>query len=208
MIELIDNTISFLATAVSCVWAGATFSKKRRQPFFLLACFYGTFSLGTLYWTLHLLLFDETPPLFYVSDIGWVASYIFLLVLLYTLRAPAQRQQKTALCWLAPALCIPQFVLYITHGDLLFNLLMCIPTMLIAWLAIQGLVFSLRSSEEKTNAPFYISALCFVALEYCLWTSSCFWLGDTLANPYFWFDLLLSASMLSLLPALQKAVIQ
>ena len=210
MIELIDNLIQLAATAIGCVWAGLSFSKSRKQPFFLLACFYGVYALGTLYWTLHLLLFGETPPLFYVSDIGWVASYVFLLTLLYTMRSDerirsAQRQRKTALCYLAPAFCIPQFLLYITHGDIFFNLLMCVPTMLIAWFAIDGLVFSLRSGEKEA-APFYISALGFVALEYCLWTASCFWVSDTLTNPYFWFDFLLSASMLSLLPTLQKAV--
>lgn len=206
MIELIDNLIQFAATATGCVWAGVTFSKSRKQPLFLLACFYGVYALGALYWTLHLLLFGETPPLFYVSDIGWVASYAFLLTLLYTMRSPAQRQRKTALCYLAPAFCIPQFLLYITHGDIFFNLLMCVPTMLIAWLAIDGLVFSLRNPGERDAVPFYRSALGFVALEYCLWTASCFWVSDTLTNPYFWFDFLLSASMLSLLPALKKAV--
>ncbi len=181
MIELIDNFIQFLVTSISCVWAGVPFSKNRKQPLFLPTCFYGVYALGTLYWTLRLLLLDETPPVFYVSDIGWVASYVFLLTLLYTMRSEerirsAQRQRKTAFCYLAPAFCLPQFIL--------FNLLMCVPTMLIAWLAIDGLVSSLRSLGEKNAVPFYISALCFVVSEYCLWTSSCFWMGDTLLNPY------------------------
>ena len=205
MIELIDNLIQFAATATGCVWAGVTFSKSRKQPLFLLACFYGVYALGALYWTLHLLLFGETPPLFYVSDIGWIASYTFLLTLLYTMRSPEQRQRKTALCWLAPAFCVPQFILYITHGDVFYNLVSCTLTTLIAWFAIDGLVFSLRSGE-KDAAPFYISALGFAILEYCLWTASCFWVSDTLTNPYFWFDFLLSCSMLALLPTLQKAV--
>ena len=208
MIELIDNLMQFAVTATGCIWAGVSFSKSRKQPLFLLTCFYGVFALSAFYWTLHFLLFGETPPLFYVSDIGWVASYVFLLTLLYTMRSPTQWEQKTALCWLAPVFCIPQFILYITHGDILFNLLMCMPTMLIAWFAIQGLIFNLRSAGERNAVPFYISTLCFVILEYCLWTSSCFWMGDTLLNPYFWFDFLLSASMLSLLPTLKKAVVK
>ena len=48
--------------------------------------------------------------------------------------------------------------------------------------------------------------LAFAALEYALWTSSCFWVSDTLTNPYFWFDFLLSLVLLLLLPALRKAV--
>lgn len=33
------------------------------------------FALGTLYWTLHLLLRQETPQVFYVSDLAWLASF-------------------------------------------------------------------------------------------------------------------------------------
>ena len=33
------------------------------------------FALGTLYWSLHLLLRQETPQVFYVSDLAWLASF-------------------------------------------------------------------------------------------------------------------------------------
>jgi hypothetical protein len=48
--------------------------------------------------------------------------------------------------------------------------------------------------------------LCICALEFCLWTASCFWVSDTLTNPYFWFDFLLTAALFALLPATRKAV--
>lgn len=205
MIELIDNFIQLVATTIGCLLSGALFSKNHKQPFFLLACFYGVYTLGTLYWTLYLLFFNETPPVFYVSDLSWIASYIFLLALLYNMRA-LEHQHKTALCWLALVFCIPQFILYITHGEVFYNIATSAPTMLIGWLGIEGLVFSLRTPGGKDSVLFYISVLCFVVLEYCLWTASCFWMGDTLINPYFWFDFLLSISMLFLLPGLKKAV--
>lgn len=42
--------------------------------------------------------------------------------------------------------------------------------------------------------------------NYCLWTSSLFWQGDSLANPYFWFDFVLTATLLALLPIAERAV--
>ncbi|MCO7111018.1 hypothetical protein NIA69_20300 [Gemmiger formicilis] len=51
----------------------------------MLLCFYGCFALGSLYWTLYLLLFNTTPRVFYVSEFGWVASVIFLRILQATL---------------------------------------------------------------------------------------------------------------------------
>ncbi|MFR0770246.1 MAG: hypothetical protein ACLSHO_12155 [Dysosmobacter sp.] len=121
--------------------------KSRGQPWFLLTCFYGTFALGTLYWTLHLLLRQETPQVFYVSDLAWLASYVFLLSLTLTLPDAGERQSRTGLCWLAPVFCLPQFALYATRGDLLLNVLMCGLTMMLAWCAVRGLVWA-----KKTEA--------------------------------------------------------
>ena len=79
--ELIENLLQLLVTFVGAVLSGISYRKSRRQAYFLLLCFYGCFTLGALYWTLYLLLFDTTPQVFYVSEFGWVASLIFLRIL-------------------------------------------------------------------------------------------------------------------------------
>lgn len=231
MIEFWDYLVQFLVCAAGCTGATALLVKSRRQPYFLLACFFGTYGLGTLYWTLHVLLLDATPQIFYVSELGWIASYVFLLTMEMTLPSAEELRFRTKLSWLAPVIAVPQFILYITHGDVFFNVLMCSGTMAAACLSIRGLVFSHRSLTSQTAGqarrkddtdfvagpeapvghpadlrPFHITVLCFTALEYALWTSSCFWVSDTLTNPYFWFDFMLSASILAMLPATRKAV--
>ena len=85
MIEFWDYLSQFLAVTAGFCAALRAYLKSRGQPWFLLTCFYGTFALGTLYWTLHLLLRQETPQVFYVSDLAWLASYVFLLSLTLTL---------------------------------------------------------------------------------------------------------------------------
>ena len=227
LIEFWDYLVQFLVCTAGFIGAARQFLKSRRQPYVLLACFFWTYALGTLYWTLHLLLLDATPQVFYVSELGWIASYIFLLTMEMTLPSAEELRFRTKLSWLAPAIAVPQFILYITYGDVFFNVLMCLGTMAAAWLSIRGLVFSRRGSvlqaRGKEDAdfasgtaapvgqpadlrPFHITVLCFTALEYALWTSSCFWVSDTLSNPYFWFDFMLSASILAMLPATRKAV--
>lgn len=192
--------------------ASVLYAKMRRQPYFLLACFFGTYSLGTLYWTLHVLLLGTTPQVFYVSELGWIASYVFLLTIELTLPSDEEKKFRTKLCWLCPVFCVPQFILYITHGDVFFNILMCLATAAAAWLAIRGLVFCRRKKKAEGGSStrgmrfFHITVLCFVVLEYALWTSSCFWVSDTLSNPYFWFDFLLSGAIFAMLPATRKAV--
>ena len=205
MIEFWDYLLQFLAVTAGFCAALRAYLKSRGQPWFLLTCFYGTFALGTLYWTLHLLLRQETPQVFYVSDLAWLASYVFLLALTLTLPDAGERQSRTGLCWLAPVFCLPQFGLYVTYGDLLFNVLMCGLTMMLAWCAVRGLVWAKRT-ENGRRRRFYGTVLAFTALEYALWTASCFWVSDTLTNPYFWFDFLLTLVLLLFLPAVRKAV--
>ena len=205
MLEFWDYLAQLVVTAFGFCAALRQFFKRRLQPWFLLTCFYGTFALGTLYWTLHLLLQQETPQIFYVSDLAWVASFVFLLALVLTLPAAEERRFRTPLGWIVPAVCVPQFILYVTHGDILSNVLMCGMTMLAAWCAVRGLVWARRTGDRRLRR-FYVTVLVFTAVEYALWTSSCFWVSDTLSNPYFWFDFALSALLLLLLPALRRAV--
>ena len=99
MIEFVDYLVQFAVTTVCCVWAGISFAKGRKQQVFLLACFYGTFAMATLYWTLHMLLLKQTPQIFYVSDLGWVASFLFLLAVQFSLTDAEERGYKTRLVW-------------------------------------------------------------------------------------------------------------
>ena len=151
------------------------------------------------------LLRQETPQVFYVSDLAWLASYVFLLALTLTLLDAGERQSRTGLCWLAPVFCLPQFLLYVTRGDLLLNVLMCGLTMMLAWCAVRGLVWAKKTGNGRLRR-FHGTVLAFTALEYALWTASCFWVSDTLTNPYFWFDFLLTLVLLLFLPAVRKAV--
>lgn len=63
-----------------------------------------------------------------------------------------------------------------------------------------------ETDGKRRLRRFYGTVLAFTALEYALWTASCFWVSDTLTNPYFWFDFLLTLVLLLFLPAVRKAV--
>ena len=89
--ELIINLLQFFVTLLGFCLSGIRYLRHRTLSYFLLICFYGCFALGSLYWTLYLLLFSETPRIFYVSEFGWVSSVIFLYLLQYTLSSPEER---------------------------------------------------------------------------------------------------------------------
>lgn len=207
MIELFDNISQFLVTLFATIGAGLLFYKSRLQSCLLLTCFFATFMLGSLYWTLHFLLLNYTPQIFYVADLAWIASYIFLLTLLHTLSSPEERKFRHPVMWFVPIFCIPQVILYLRYGDILLNLFLCGLTMVIAWYSVRALIYGSKEGKKQGHMQsFHIRVLSIIILEYALWTVSCFWVSNTYTNPYFWIDFLLTASLFSLLPSMKKAV--
>ena len=200
MVEIIDNCTQFAATLTCCAISGVLYLRRRSQELFLLTCFYGCFALGLLYWTLYLVLFESTPSAFYVSEIIWISSCIFLYLLQYTITGGEVRGRQCRVAWIGPAAGAVMLAVFCIFGrDIPAAILRCCLMSVLARHAIRALAFGIRRR-------FHIAVLCFVCAEYALWLSSVRWLGDTLANPYFWIDFLLTGILISLLPASGEAV--
>ena len=188
--ELVSNLLQFIVTLLGFSLSGIWYLKSRKQTYFLLTCFYGCFALGSLYWTLYLLLFSETPQVFYVSEFGWMASVIFLYILQYALSSAEERGFATRKALIALLVGVPLCVFYCTFGDILSNLLWCGMMIVVSYHAIRGLAYArTQAGAARDMRYFHIGVLCYVAAEYALWTSGCFWPGDSISSPYCWFYL-------------------
>ena len=205
MVEFIDNLTQLLAALAGFLLSGASYLKSRRQPYFLLCCFYGCFGFGMLYWLLYTLLVTDAPPIFYVSDIGWISCFLFLLLLQYSFSDKEERSLQSRLPWLALVIIIPLTAYFISIGDALYNLIVGALMAAMLWTAVRGLVWQ-KKQPNQSRRVFHFAVIGFLVLENCLWLSSYPWVGDTLANPYFWFDFAVTASLLMLFPAVRKAV--
>ena len=205
--ELIENFLQLLVAFLGACLAGIAYRKSHRQVYFLLLCFYGCFALGSLYWTLYLLLFSTTPRVFYVSEFGWVASLIFLRILQSTLADGEERAFHCREAWLAPVVGVPLLAFYCTFGDILSNLIWCGMMIWLSYCAIRGLAYANGQTGAARNMRcFHIGVLGFAGAEYLLWTVGCFWPDASPASPVFWCDLLLTLAILGLLPAVRRAV--
>lgn len=212
MIESIENAIQLTVTglcAASALWFGA---RSKKRTWILLGLFAGVFFLGDLYWQLFLIFYDKTPPAFYISEFSWYTSYLFLLLLLIYINVENAEDWKFRLR--PKYLCIPAFtagmcVFFMTRGDYLGNIIVAVLMTGLIWHAVYGLE-TLQKQEQKQQGRqrrmLYIVTIIFCAAEYGMWISSCFWMGDTIANVYFWFDFILSITFVLFLPALRKAV--
>lgn len=79
--EVFDNglqVVLFLTFALMSLMYGLRIQNRK---FWILSGCYACFSMGTLYYLLYLVIMGKVPQVFYVSEIAWLASYLFLLTL-------------------------------------------------------------------------------------------------------------------------------
>ena len=198
MIEIINNCIQFLAWAVCFIISGTFTVRRRSRGWAMLSFGYLCIALGTLYWLLYLIILGETPHVFYISETGWNAAYLFLCLLL--MRLSRSGSTSAGMAWIAPLFTIGSCLFFFQWGDYLLNVLEAV---LMGWLGYLSLRGVLSGGRHR---PLYIACFAFFCFEYALWYSSCFFPSDTLASPYPWLDLMLTASGVMILPAYKKAV--
>ncbi len=203
MIESIENALQIIVLLICSGIALYRAIANHSQTWVLAFLFFGSWLLGDIYWLVCLLFYGQTPQISIVSDLSWYGSYIFLYLLLYHSSAPDKDNRKHRLPWLGPVFAAGMAVFFITQGELLSNLIYASLMGLLLFAALNRQIDRKRYQNQQLLSSMI---LLFCLLEYGLWTASCFWKTDTLSNPYYWFDFLLTVSFVFFLPAIKKAV--
>ena len=209
MLEAIDNAVQLSVMAGCGMYTAVLFLRCKERVWFLLTCFYGAFALGLIHWLLFLVFRLESPQFSPVSDLSWLAGLLFLLALQTTIRLPEEKAYRPLWAWTAPAFCTVMCFYFFRWGDYFLNVLWAVLMGACGYLALRSLLFARRQSGGlRGRQYFHIAVLTFILLEYGLWVSSGHFKGETLSNPYFWFDFLLTATFFTFLPTLKKAVVE
>ncbi len=205
--EVVSNLLQAAVTLLGFGLGGIRYLKSRKQEYFLLTCFYGCFFLGSLYWTLYLLLFSENAAGLLCVRVRLGSKCHFPFHAAIPLSSEEERRFPCRKALSAVLIGVPLCIFYCTFGDILSNLLWCGMMIVVSYSSIRGLAYARRQRGTANSMKyFHIWVLCYATLEYALWTSGCFWPGDSIFSPYCWFDLLLAGCLLALLPVMGKAV--
>lgn len=142
IIELFDNIFQTIVTFICGCISGIFFYRNRMRAYFLLSCFYFCYSMGTLYWTLQIILFIQTPQIFSSSEVGWLSSVLFILVMQYTLSTKEERKFRNLFQLIAVIVGVPQMLFYMHRGEILLNLLWCGIIIIIGCQSIRSLCYA------------------------------------------------------------------
>ena len=205
MIEIVENSLQLALLLTFTILSGVYAYRRQNISAGNLTTVYGSYVLGDIYWLLYLVFFEHTPNVFYVPYLSWYAAYLFLFLMLQHL-APEEKRHRCPAAWLMPVFTTGMCIFYMQYGDYMGNLITAVLMGLLMFHVFRGLDYIRRHPEARPRRMLYLVVLGFCVLEYLAWTSSCFFEGDTLANPYLWLDFMVTPCLMLLLPAFRKAV--
>ena len=75
--ELVDNLFQVVVLFGAAVAAAILSLRRKERGCLILAFGYACFAMGTLFYVLYLTIMGTVPQVFYVSEISWLAAYLF-----------------------------------------------------------------------------------------------------------------------------------
>ena len=202
MIESIDNGIQLIITAICTGIAAYSWFKDNRREWILLGLFSGIYFMGDLYWQLYLIFYHKTPVYSDIPYVSWYASYVFLLLLL-AMFSKTSIWQCVRRFWPVLIFTGGICIFFMQYGSYVSNIAAMVLMSLLICRCMEGI---LNKDIKGDRRQIYILIFIFCLLEYGMWTVSCFFSGDSIANPYYWFDIMLSISFLLITLTMRKAV--
>ena len=204
--EIFDNVFQTMSLMVMMIVSGAAGLKYSSRKLVVLACAYGGIMLGTLFYMLHLTIIGDIPRIFYVSEISWIAGYLFFLFLV-TLR----HEWKKATLQPIPAMLALGTVAASVHSEVMGNSVL----MSLAFGATAGAIVyisSVRLRRARLSgtpaAAFDGMMIVVVILQILVYFVSEYITDFSTFNLYFAIDILFTISLCSLFWMIRREVRQ
>ena len=176
MTESLSEGIQLIVLGVCFALALMRALRMRNSAWTEVACFFACMFLGNVYWYGYLAIFGNTPTVSYISDLSWIAGYVFLLMLLLECNQQRGLAPPVRVAWIPVAVCAVCCVYYIwASGDILLNLSESALVAAIGYFAVRGLAARPEEGQEKGfahNRLLHASALALVIAEQSLWLLS------------------------------------
>lgn len=197
--EIIDNALQVMLLFICMLFCVYCTVRTQKREYLLLTGVYGCMAMGTTYYLLHLIIIGDVPQIFFVAEIAWIATYLFMLVL--TLK----RQEKYK-----KAFSLPACLLAIWFGvtSFLFSVLGTSRVLRLCYVIAAAMIFyhSLTAIFQKKVRRLDLHFLAAVSLQLLLYRISAEITDYTRFNLYFLIDFMLTGNLILLLPATIKEV--
>lgn len=200
--EIYDNVFQTLSLMGMMIVSGAAGLKYSSRKLMVLACAYGSIMLGTLFYMLHLTIIGDIPRIFYVSEISWMAGYLFFLFLVIL-----RQERKNVNFQPVPAMLALFTLAASVHSEVMGNSIL----MSLAFGVIAGAIVYISSIRIRRAhlsgahpAAFDRMMIAVVILQILVYFVSEYVSDFSTFNLYFAVDILFTLSLCSLFRMIRK----
>jgi len=141
-----------------------------------ITCLFACMVFGNVYYYGYMLVFNDYPHFSYISDLSWIAGYIFLLMLMVECDQRRGPVAPVRTAWIPVIVCAACCAFYIYgNGYPLLNFADNGLMAALGYFAVRGLVASSESGPGRrfaSNKALHAAVLVFVIVEQGLWLSS------------------------------------
>ena len=200
--EIFDNVFQTLSLMGMMVVSGAAGLKYSSRKLVVLACAYGSIMLGTLFYMLHLTIIGDIPRIFYVSEISWMAGYLFFLFLVIL-----RQERKNVDFQPVPAMLAMFTLAASVHSEVMGNsILMSLAFGMIAGAIVYISSIRIRRAHLSGTHPaaFDRMMIAVVILQILVYFVSEYVSDFSTFNLYFAVDILFTLSLCSLFRMIRK----
>ena len=200
--EIYDNVFQTLLLMGMMVVSGAAGFKYSSRKLVVLACAYGSIMLGTLFYMLHLTIIGDIPRIFYVSEISWMAGYLFFLFLVIL-----RQERKNVDFQPVPAMLAMFTLAASVHSEVMGNsILMSLAFGVIASAIVYISSIRIRRAHLSGTHPaaFDRMMIAVVILQILVYFVSEYVSDFSTFNLYFAVDILFTLSLCSLFQMIRK----
>lgn len=200
--EIYDSVFQTLLLMGMMVVSGAAGLKYSSRKLVVLACAYGSIMLGTLFYMLHLTIIGDIPRIFYVSEISWMAGYLFFLFLVIL-----RQERKNVNFQPVPAMLALFTLAASVHSEVMGNsILMSLAFGMIAGAIVYISSIRIRRAHLSGAHPaaFDRMMIAVVILQILVYFISEYVSDFSTFNLYFAVDILFTLSLCSLFRMIRK----
>ena len=166
-----------------------------------------SFMLGTLFYVLHLAVLLDITKVFYVSEVSWMAAYLFFISVQLMREEGRKAESRTPLVIIPVLVCIVFYFLlcmdyrFIPTSRVVFLIVLIALLMAVNILALRG-IHRNRAAGRSVMPDVLFAALS--VLQISLYISSDYILDYTHFNLYFALDITLTLTMVGICTALAR----
>ena len=200
--EIYDNVFQTLSLMGMMIVSDAAGLKYSSRKLMVLACAYGSIMLGTLFYMLHLTIIGDIPRIFYVSEISWMAGYLFFLFLVIL-----RQERKNVNFQPVPAMLALLTLAASVHSEVMGNsILMSLAFGMIAGAIVYISSIRIRRAHLSGAHPaaFDRMMIAVVILQILVYFISEYVSDFSTFNLYFAVDILFTLSLCSLFRMIRK----